>query len=175
MGAVWQFGADMWTPRGQPLFHPRELLSHRHAGPFCQVHLPPPDDPSFAPARIATTRATPRRRPRNRTRPRACSDSPCLYNPSLTASSFHPCVPEHREAHNRRTYPPPVLLLCARARDRACGWGRSPGTREAVRTFNLNCVALGRLELLAVVRSPPRVRSSPWPAPSIALRLRYVL
>jgi hypothetical protein len=61
-----------------------------------------------------------------------------------------------------RQQPSPVILLCARARVRACGWGRSPGTREAVRAFNLNCVALGRLELLAVVRSPSRIRSPPW-------------
>jgi hypothetical protein len=48
--------ADMWTPRGQPLFLLRELLSHRHAGPFCQVHLPQPDDPSSARVWIVTTR-----------------------------------------------------------------------------------------------------------------------
>ena len=45
---------------------------------------------------------------------------------------------------------------------RAGGWGRSPGTREAVRAFNLNCVALGRLELLAVVRPSPWIRLLSW-------------
>jgi hypothetical protein len=81
---------------------------------------------------------------------------------SLVEPSSSPIMHGNAPRRPSRQQPPPVILLCARARVRACGWGRSPGTREAVRAFNLNCVALGRLELLAVVRSPSRIRSPPW-------------
>jgi hypothetical protein len=48
-----------------------------------------------------------------------------------------------------------VILLCARARVRVCGQGRSPGTREAEGALNLGWGPRETWEFLAAVVDPP--------------------
>jgi hypothetical protein len=173
-----RFGADIKAPLGSrasaytlpPFTGPRDPLGgrsfartarpafHYAVGPRCQAPSSSANELDAIDGGVRGIHAG----PLNRTRLRAsCPPSykyfatTCwLISPSLLCR-LAPRRPSRQQ-------PPPVILLCARARVRACGWGRSPGTREANRAFNLNCMASGTPEFLVSLPPPSWNRTTAW-------------